>query len=65
VIINGGFPGLDNYALASNFNPADPVQRFFLVHPKFGKSAEYELSLKFAEVSEKPPYEIPNGFDCE
>jgi hypothetical protein len=65
VIINGGFPGLDNYALASNFNPADPVQRFFLVHPKFGKSAEYELSLKYAEVGDKPPYQIPEGFDCE
>jgi hypothetical protein len=64
-IINGGFPGLDNYALAGNFNPVDPTQRFFLVHPKFGKSAEYELSLKFAAINGPEPYQLPKAFSVE
>lgn len=65
IIINGGFPGLDNYGLAGNFTPADPSQRFFFIHPRFGKTAEYSLSLKFAETTEKPPYQIPEGFEIE
>lgn len=62
VIINGGFPGLDNYALAENFNPVDPMQRFLFVHPKYGRTAEYPLTLKFAEVTNAPPYVIPSAF---
>ena len=65
VIINGGFPGLDNYALAENFNPVDPSQRLFFMHPKYGKTAEYDLSLKFAEVTEESPYVIPASFPIE
>jgi hypothetical protein len=65
VMINGGFPGLDNYALAENFNPVDATQRFFFMHPRFGKTAEYELSLKFAEVTDKPPYILPGNFPIE
>lgn len=65
ILVNGGFPGLDGYALNENFNPVDPSQRFFFVHPKYGKTAEYELSLKFAKVTEKAPYDIPAGFPCE
>lgn len=64
VLINGGFPGLDNYGLQGGFNPVDPTQRFFLVHPRFGKTASYNLSLKFAEVGE-PPYDIPGNFPVE
>ncbi len=65
VMVNGGFPGLDNYALAENFNPVDPSQRFFLVHPKYGRTATYELSLKFAQVAAEAPYAIPATFDLE
>jgi hypothetical protein len=62
VIINGGFPGLDNYALAGNFNPVDPMQRLLFVHPKYGRTAEYPLSLKFSESFTVPPYDIPAAF---
>jgi len=62
VIVNGGFPGLDGYALAGNFNPIDPTQRLLFVHPKYGRTAEYTLSLKFAEKFEEPPYAIPGNF---
>lgn len=62
VVVNGGFPGLDNYALAENFNPVDPMQRLLFVHPKYGRTAEYPLGLKFAEAGEKAPYEIPKTF---
>lgn len=63
-LINGGFPGLDTYALMENFNPIDPIQRFFLVHPKYGRTAEYPISLKFAEVGEAP-YVIPQTFPVQ
>lgn len=65
VTVNGGFPGLDTYALTGNFNPVDPTQRFFFIHPKYGKTAEYNLSLKFAEVTAKAPYTIPSAFPLE
>jgi hypothetical protein len=64
-IIGGGFPGLDGYGLASGFVPVDPSQVFFLVHPKYGKSATYSISLKHAEKSKVPPYEIPKEFPAE
>lgn len=62
IIVNGGFPGLDNYALAENFNPIDPMQRLMFFHPKFGRTAEYPLSLKFAKVGEEQPYTLPKAF---
>lgn len=62
VLINGGFPGVDNYGLASNFAPVDPTQCLFFVHPKFGKTATFDISLKFAKVGNKPPYDIPGEF---
>lgn len=65
VTINGGFPGLDNYSLAENFNPVDPTQCFFFIHPKYGKTASYTLNLKFAEVASKVPYTIPSAFPIE
>lgn len=65
VTINGGFPGLDNYSLTENFNPVDPSQKLFFVHPQYGKTAEYGLSLKFAAVGEHPPYVIPGEFPIE
>ena len=45
VLFNGGYPGLDNYALASNFNPCEPVQKFFLMHERHGIAAQYDLQL--------------------
>lgn len=62
--VNGGFPGLDGYALTGNFNPVDPAQVFFRVHPKYGKIAEYKLQLKFAKLGE-PTYDLPTKFPCE
>ena len=59
-IVNGGFPGLDGYALAESFSPVDPSQTFFFVHPKYGQTACYSLSLKFAEVTDTPPYVLPS-----
>lgn len=65
VTINGGFPGLDNYGLMENFNPVDPTQTLFFIHPKFGKTAEYKMSLKFAEVGDTAPYVLPAAFPIE
>lgn len=57
-IVNGGFPGVDGYGLAAGFSPVDPKQVFFLVHPKYGKTATYEIELKFAKT-DAPNYDIP------
>lgn len=64
-LINGGFPGLDTYALMEAFNPIDPIQRFFLVHPKYGRTAEYPISLKFASPDGERPYVIPANFPIQ
>lgn len=61
VLVNGGFPGLDSYALASGFSPVDPSQLFFMVHPKYGKTATYDIQLKFGDSHN---YKLPNGFGC-
>lgn len=63
ITINGGFPGLDNYALDGNFNPVDPTQVFFRVHPKYGKIAQYNIQLKHANL-DVPTYQLPNRFLC-
>jgi hypothetical protein len=63
--VNGGFPGLDGYALDGAFNPVDPTQKFFKVHPKFGKVAEYTIQLKFATEHDTPPYALPPVFACQ
>jgi hypothetical protein len=62
VIINGGFVGIDGYGLSEMFTPADPMQKLFFVHPMYGKTATYDISLKFAETN-KPTYDIPSGFE--
>lgn len=64
ITINGGFPGLDNYALDGNFNPVDPTQTFFKVHPKYGKTASYQLQLKYADLN-APTYDLPGKFKVE
>lgn len=48
ILVNGGWPGIDEYALTSHFNPADPQQRLYFVHPTYGRTANYYLSLKHA-----------------
>lgn len=62
VIVNGGFPGMDGFGLANGFSPVDPSQVFFFVHPKYGKTATYNIQLKFAEVTADRPYDIPSSF---
>jgi hypothetical protein len=61
-LVNGGFPGVDEFGLAEMFVPADPSQKLFFIHPKFGKTATYDISLKFAELSKTAPYDIPAEF---
>jgi hypothetical protein len=61
-LVNGGFPGIDEFGLAEMFVPADPSQKLFFIHPQYGRTASYDISLKFAEVSKTPPYTIPGEF---
>jgi hypothetical protein len=63
IIINGGFPGLDGFGLMEAFNSSNPSQKFFLVHPKFGRSACYDLRLDLGDVEEHS-YCLPPGFPC-
>lgn len=62
VMVNGGFPGVDEFGLAEMFTPADPSQKFFFIHPQYGKTATYDISLKYAELTPKAPYSIPVEF---
>lgn len=61
-MVNGGFPGVDEFGLAEMFTPADASQKFFFIHPQYGKTATYDISLKFAKTESRPPYLIPTGF---
>jgi hypothetical protein len=63
-IVNGGFPGVDGFGLMEAFNSSYPLQKFFLVHPKFGKTAEYKLRLDFGD-EEEHGYVIPEEFRCK
>ena len=65
VIINGGFVGVDGYGLNEMFTPADPMQKLFFIHEVYGKTAAYDISLKFAQVTETAPYQIPTGFEMQ
>jgi hypothetical protein len=64
-VINGGFPGLDGYGMSENFTPVSPTQVLFFVHPKFGKTATYDIQLRHAEIAENPPYTIPGEFPIQ
>lgn len=64
IIVNGGFPGIDEFGMMSNFSACDPIQRLFFVHPKHGVAASYKLNLKYAATDGPRPYDIPPGFDC-
>lgn len=61
VMVNGGFPGVDCYGMMENFAPIDPSQRFFLVHPTYGVTAQYSLTLKHASEAEGDRYVMPFG----
>lgn len=63
-VVNGGFPGIDGYALAEAFNSSFPSQKFFLMHPKFGRSATYDLRLDFGD-SQEHHYSLPENFLCK
>lgn len=60
-LVNGAFPGYDEYAHASNFADAGPDQKLFLVHPTYGRTATYNIYLQHAE-DVAHPYSIPSGF---
>lgn len=62
IIVNGGFPGIDEYALTENFVSAAPSQTLFFMHPKHGKAANYILNLQFADKTGPAPYDIPATF---
>lgn len=61
VVINGGFAGLDGYGLSNGFSPVDPSQVFFLVHPRYGKTATYDIWLRHAVLG-AATYDIPGNF---
>lgn len=63
-IVNGGFPGLDGFALMEAFNSSYPSQKFFLVHPKFGRSATYDLRLDLGDPIPHH-YILPEEFHCQ
>lgn len=61
-IVNGAFVGLDGYGLSAGFSPVCPTQTLFLMHPKYGRSATYDIQLKFAKVGPRSPYVLPQTF---
>jgi len=64
ILVNGGFAGIDGYGLSEAFNSTPPTQRFFLMHPKFGRSACYDLRLDFGDT-EAHDYSLPDtNFSC-
>jgi hypothetical protein len=65
IMINGGFPGVDGYGLMENFTPVDPTQRFSLVHPTYGLTAQYSLSLKHATTRLGDRYTVPDNLELE
>lgn len=64
IIVNGAFPGIDGYALTEFFNSSYPLQKFFLMHPKHGKTASYDIRLDWGD---KVPhgYSLPDAFPCQ
>jgi len=64
VIVNGAFPGIDGYALSEYFNSSHPMQKLFLVHPTYGRSACYDLRLDLGDATEHG-YTLPNVFACK
>jgi len=65
IIINGGFPGDDGFGLSESFTPAPPTQKFFLVHPKYAMTANYELQIGTYDPAGPLPYDVPEQFLCQ
>jgi len=63
VLVNGAFPGIDGYSLDGYFNSSRPMQRFFFMHPEFGRTAEYPIQLDLGDVTSHG-YELPDEFPC-
>lgn len=63
VIVNGAFPGVDGYSLTNAFNSSYPSQKFFLMHPRYGRTACYDVRLDFP--ADGPGYSIPGAFTCK
>lgn len=61
-LVNGSFVGYDEYAHASNFPDAGPDQKLFLIHPKYGRGASYNIYLTQANELDQIPYKIPENF---
>lgn len=64
VLVNGAFPGIDGFALSEYFNSSRPMQRFFLMHPKFGVAAGYKLRLDLGDETPHD-YQLPEQFPCQ
>lgn len=64
IIVNGAFPGIDGYALGEYFNSSHPSQKFWLMHPKFGRAATYDLRLDLGD-NDSHGYELPDVFPCK
>jgi hypothetical protein len=64
ILVNGSFVGIDGYALSEAFNSSHPIQRMFLMHPKYGRSACYDLRLDLGDSSEHG-YKLPTAFECK
>lgn len=64
VIVNGAFPGIDGYSLGEYFNSSWPIQKFWLMHPKFGRSATYDLRLDLGDDTSHN-YTLPTQFTCK
>lgn len=58
ILINGGFAGLDGYGLAEGFQAYPPSQKFWLMHPRYGRAACYDLQLEHAPEGNET-YNIP------
>mgnify|MGYP001817308988 CR=1 FL=1 len=65
ILVNGGFPGADTYGIMENFTPVDPTQRFSLVHPSYGMTAQYSLTLKHAKDGQGLRYKMPASLELE
>lgn len=63
IIVNGAFPGIDGYSLGEYFNSSFPSQKFWLMHPRFGRSATYDLRLDLGD-STSHEYSLPDVFSC-
>lgn len=63
-IINSSFVGYDEYAHSSNFPDSGPAQKLFFVHPRYGRTATYNIYLQHAPDL-VDAYTVPAGFKIE